>query len=214
MSILIYGAGQIGAVVASILYECGQEIVGFIDDRGEVLGSKVAGLAVLGNRAWLLKNRGNYQVCNAVGRIKARKAVAVFLDEAGIPTVGAIHPTAIISPEVYIGPDVVVGAGCVFYGNVTIGRGCYIGPSVTVSHDTVVGKWVLLSVGTVVGARVDIADEVFVGSASTLMAPGFGENERLKIGHSAVVGAGSLVIRDVPEGQTVIGRPAKKLEKG
>jgi hypothetical protein len=140
MSILIYGAGQIGAVVASVLYECGQEIVGFIDDREEALGSKVAGLTVLGNRAWLLKNCGKNQVCNAIGGIQSRKAVAAFLDEAGILTVGAIHPTVIISPEVCIGPDVIVGAGSVLFGHVSIGRGCYIGPSVTVSHNTVVGN--------------------------------------------------------------------------
>ena len=213
MSILIYGAGQIGSVVASVLRECGHEIAGFIDDLDDATGSIVAGLPVLGNRDWLLENCGNYQVCNGVGTIQARRAVAAFLDEANIPTVSAIHPKAIISPEVRIAPDVVIGAGCVIYGNVSIGRGCYIGPSVTVSHDTVIGDWVLLSVGTVVGARVDVADEVFVGKASTLMAPGFGENERLIVETGAVVGAGALVIRNVPTGHTVIGRPAKQLKK-
>jgi len=213
VSILIYGSGQIGAVVASILRECGHEIAGFVDDLDNSVGSIVAGLPVLGNRDWLLENRRNYQVCNGVGTIQARKAVAEFLDKVDIPTTSAIHPKAIISPEACIATDVVVGAGSVIYGNVSIGRGCYIGPSVTVSHDTVIGDWVLLSVGTVVGARVDVANEVFVGTASTLLAPGFGENERLAVETGAVVGAGALVIHSVQKGHTVIGRPAKHLKK-
>lgn len=213
MTILIYGAGQIGAVVASVLRECGHQIDGFIDDREGAVGTSVAGLPVLGDRAWLLENHDGRTVCMGVGTIQARKSVAAFLDGAGIPTVGAIHPSAMISPEVNIGKDIVVGAGCVFYGNVSIGRGCYIGPSVTVSHDTVVGDWCLLSVGTVVGARVDVEDEVFVGTASTLMEPGFGELARLRIGRGAIVGAGALVLREVPPGATVIGRPAKQLQK-
>jgi len=213
MSILIYGSGQIGAVVASILRECGHEIAGFVDDLDNAAGLIVAGLPVLGNRDWLLENRKNYRVCNGVGTIQARKAVSEFLDKEGIPTTSAIHPKAIISPEACIAPDVVVGAGCVIYGNVSIGRGCYVGPSVTVSHDTVIGDWVLLSVGTVIGARVDVANEVFVGTASTLLAPGFGENERLTIETGAVVGAGALVIHNVQKGHIVIGRPAKQLKK-
>ena len=213
MAVLIYGAGQIGAVVASILRECGYQIDGFIDDRVSFVGNTVYGLPILGNRAWLLDNLGERQVCIGVGTIRARKAVSTFLDEARIPTINAIHPSAVVSPEVRIGRDVVAGAGCVFYGNVLIGRGCYIGPSVTISHDTTIGNWVLLSVGTVVGARVDLADEVFVGTASTLMEPRFGEDARLVIGRGATIGAGALVIREVNEAQTVIGRPAKELRK-
>lgn len=214
MTTLIYGAGQIGLVVASVLRECGHKVDGFIDDRDGLVGTVISGFPVLGNRKWLLEQRGERQVCNGVGTIQARKSVADFLDDANIPTISAIHPSAIISPEVQVGKDVVIGAGCVLYGNVVIGRGCYIGPSVTVSHDTTIGNWVLLSVGTVVGARVDVAENVFVGTASTLMEPGFGENARLSIGRAATVGAGALVIREVYEMQTVIGRPAKELKKG
>lgn len=213
MSITVFGAGQIGVVVASILQESGQTIEGFVDDRPEMVGTTVFGLPVLGGRDWLIANKKSRIVCIGVGTIKARKAVSEFLDAAEIPTVGAIHPSALISPEVEIEKDVVAGAGCVFFGRVTLGRGCYIGPSVTISHDTCVGDWCLLSVGTVVGARVDISSDVFVGTASTLMEPGFGSDARLQIGQAATIGAGALVIRNVQPCTTVIGRPAKQLQK-
>ena len=213
MSIIVFGAGQIGIVVASILQESGQIVEGFVDDRSEMIGLTVFGLPVLGGRDWLISNKKSRTVCIGVGTIKARKTVSEFLDAAEIPTVGAIHPSALISPEVEIENDVVAGAGCVFFGRVRLGRGCYIGPSVTVSHDTCVGDWCLLSVGTVVGARVDISNDVFVGTASTLMEPGFGSDARLQIGQAATIGAGALVIRNVEPNTTVIGRPAKQLQK-
>lgn len=214
MSITVFGAGQIGVVVASILRECGQAVEGFVDDRPEMAGATIFDLPVLGDRNWLNANKKGRVVCIGVGTIKARKAVAEFLDTAKISTVGAIHPSVLISPEVKIEKDVVAGAGCVFFGHVSLGRGCYIGPSVTVSHDTCIGDWCLLSVGTVVGARVDICSEVFVGTASTLMEPGFGSDARLQVGQAATIGAGALVIRDVEPNATVIGRPAKLLRKG
>ncbi len=51
-----------------------------------------------------------------------------------------------------------------------------------------------------------IGDKVFLGSNSTLVAP-------VVIGKSAVVGAGSVVTKDVPAGKTVVGVPAKTFTK-
>lgn len=211
MAVIIFGAGQIGRVVASVLKASGQTVVGFVDDNA-MAGDTVAGLPVLGGRDALAAHK-DARVCIGVGTINARRAVADWLDQQGIITISAIHPSAMISDEVTIGRNTVIGAGCVFYGDVQISEGCYFGPSVTVSHDSVVGAYCLLSVGSVIGARVDIANHVFVGTASTLMEPGFGAEARLQVGAGAIVGAGALVIRDVAPQTTVIGRPAKKLDK-
>lgn len=47
-----------------------------------------------------------------------------------------------------------------------------------------------------------IEDDVAIGSGATIMCG-------LRIGHGAVVGAGAVVIRDVPPGATVVGNPAR-----
>lgn len=210
---IIFGAGQVGLLVASVLRECNLEVDGFIDDNLDVTGKLVSDLPILGDRNWLARNHRGRKVCIGAGTINSRKKIAEYLDEHNISTISAIHPSVVISKEAEIQNDVVIGAGSVFYGSLSIGRGCYIGPSVTVSHDTTVGDWCLLSVGTVVGARVDLMDNVFVGTASTIMEPRFGEKARLKVDENAIIGAGSLVIRDVEKSSTVIGRPAKPLNK-
>jgi sugar O-acyltransferase (sialic acid O-acetyltransferase NeuD family) len=213
MSVIVFGSGQIGRLAASILKQCGEEVVGFVDDSPENHGNLVDGVEVIGSRD-ALKGLPSIKVCNGVGTIKARKAVSNWLEEQGVETVNAVHPSVVISPETEIGRNVMIGSACNFFGPVSIGDGCYIGPSVTVSHDTSIGKYCLLSVGTVVGARVDVGNEVFIGTASTLLPTGFGELARLQVSDGATIGAGALVIRNVAAGATVVGRPAKELNKG
>ncbi|MFA4991168.1 MAG: NTP transferase domain-containing protein [Candidatus Omnitrophota bacterium] len=85
---------------------------------------------------------------------------------------------------------------------------CYIG-------DTVMGKDVNIGAGTIV-ANYDgrkkhetvIEDNAFIGTGSILIAP-------VKIGKSAVTGAGSVVTKNnnVPAGKTVVGVPAKILKR-
>jgi sugar O-acyltransferase (sialic acid O-acetyltransferase NeuD family) len=213
MKIIVFGSGQIGNMVASILREQDHEILGFIDDDPESFGKHYYGLPVLGPREYLLSKIKYDAVCLGVGTIKARVEVVDWFNENNVRTISAIHSSVVISPEASLGSNLVVGAGATFYINPVIGDGCYIGPSVTVSHDSVVGKYCLLSVGSVVGARCDLEDEVFVGSSSTLMPPSFGTSARLRVGKGAVIGVGSTVIRDVPTGITVIGTPAKPLKR-
>lgn len=51
-----------------------------------------------------------------------------------------------------------------------------------------------------------IEDDVAIGSGATIMCG-------IRIGKGAVVGAGAVVIRDVPAGATVVGNPARVLER-
>jgi acetyltransferase-like isoleucine patch superfamily enzyme len=51
-----------------------------------------------------------------------------------------------------------------------------------------------------------IGDDVSIGAAATIL-PG------VRIGHGAMIGAGALVTKDVPAGETWIGVPARKYEK-
>jgi len=54
--------------------------------------------------------------------------------------------------------------------------------------------------------RTEIGENVFIGSHSAIVAP-------VKIGDGALTGAGSVVIRDVAQGERVAGNPAKPIQK-
>ncbi|NBX34538.1 hypothetical protein EBR16_04160 [bacterium] len=74
----------------------------------------------------------------------------------------------------------------------------------TVGHDARIGAWSTLSAHCDVTGGVQVADRVFMGSRVSII-PG------RKVGARAVLGAGAVVITDVPPGVTMVGNPAKVL---
>ena len=146
-----------------------------------------------------------------------------------------IGEDTIIYPYTFIENDVKIGAGCSIgpfarvrsgskvSDNAEIGNfveivRSSIGERTKVKHhayigDTVIGKDVNVGAGTIVANydgktkhKTIIEDNAFIGTGAILIAP-------VKIGKSAVIGAGAVVTKNknVPQGKTVVGVPARIL---
>lgn len=123
----------------------------------------------------------------------------------------------IIREKTDIGNDVRIGTGCIIEGHTTImsntvlqsmvyiptgtviGSKVFIGPNVVLTND----KYPPLKYGEI-KAPV-IKDEAVIGANSTIL-PG------VVVGKGAMVAAGSVVTRDVPDYMLAIGSPAKMKE--
>lgn len=120
--------------------------------------------------------------------------------------------TASITPPFYCdyGFNIELGQGAYFNFNcvildvapVRIGRGALFGPGVHVYTATHPLPAAERRSGLERGLPVTIEDEVWVGGA-TVILPG------VTIGRGAVVGAGSVVTRDVPAGVFAAGNPCR-----
>lgn len=107
---------------------------------------------------------------------------------------------------VTIGKDCFIQQCCTFFGRggITIGDGVFIGPKVnliTINHDPDPDNR-----SATYGRPIVIEDKVWIGINSTVL-PG------VRIGYGAIIGAGSVVTKDVPAMTIAAGNPARIIKK-
>ncbi|MGH9876795.1 MAG: acyltransferase [Nitrososphaerales archaeon] len=144
-----------------------------------------------------------------------------------------IHGTASVADSAQLYDGTVVWSGAVVGYNVRCGPGCVIGSNTYIGHDSELGESVRLQHGAFIPNRTKIGSYVFIGPNATLCDdahprvnnPSYDARPpRLQdycsigagavilagvtIGKHAMVGAGAVVITDVPDWCVVVGNPA------
>jgi sugar O-acyltransferase (sialic acid O-acetyltransferase NeuD family) len=124
---------------------------------------------------------------------------AVSLGASAFPCL--IDPTSVLPRRIDVGEGCYVNAGCVIGAASRIGRFVFINRGASLGHHLTLGDFASIGPGVTVAGQVTIGAEAMVGAGAVVL-PG------ISIGSGAIVGAGAVVHRDVPDGATVIGRPA------
>jgi sugar O-acyltransferase (sialic acid O-acetyltransferase NeuD family) len=203
--VLVYGAGPHGKVVADILSCEGKAVRGFVDDRAELHGSMVMGIAVLGGFDWLIqtsKETASCCIALGLGDNEARERVALACRARGIEWIRAIHPRAILSSRVVVGEGVVIMANAVVNPDAEIGEGAVINTSAVVEHDCRVGAFAHISPGAILGGGSRVGRLAHLGLGGVLLP-------WLSIGEGTVAGAGAVVVHDLPANVVARGVPAR-----
>ncbi|HMO19495.1 MAG TPA: acetyltransferase, partial [Candidatus Melainabacteria bacterium] len=138
----------------------------------------------------------------AIGSNKIREQRYNQMTTAGWTAHRVIHPSAIVSEEAQIGAGTFVGAGAIINSHAIIGENCIINTGAIIEHHCVVLDHSHISPGAVLGGAVKIGRFVQVSLGAVVLP------ERT-IGDSSILGAGSVLTRNLDSNKVSYGSPAK-----
>ncbi len=204
------GAGGLGREVAAMLnsyFKDQYSLLGYIDD-GKVPNDKVNGLYVLGGMDWLLAQTQTLCVVFGIGQpAVCRKLYERLKHKNNLSYPNIIHPHARIHapPFVSMGQGNVICDASILTTNISMGDFNLINLSCTIGHDAVLGSFCSIMPGVNISGGAQLKNGVYVGTGAKLI-------KATTLGKDSIVGAGSVVNTDVPDGKTYAGVPAKELK--
>ncbi|MBD2209698.1 acetyltransferase [Nostoc linckia FACHB-104] len=208
--LLIWGASGHASVVADIVRLQGKyEIFGFIDDINPQFCSKqFCGYPIFGGQEYLdvCKAQGVQYIIFGFGNCQMRLKLSQLASEQGFSLATAIHPSSIIASDVSVAAGTVIAAGAVVNSGAKIGQNVILNTSSSVDHDCLIEDGSHICPGVHLAGKVVVERAAWVGIGATVV-------EKVRIGASSVIGAGAVVIGDIPSGVVAYGVPAKVIRK-
>ncbi|MGE3961345.1 MAG: NeuD/PglB/VioB family sugar acetyltransferase [Dehalococcoidia bacterium] len=198
--VAIMGPGGQARVTLDAALAAGIEVTGLLDDSGraDYLGIPVLGAVV----DWRRQHGAEFIVGMSDARQRVRLGEAMQAEGRVVRQV--IHPTAWVSPFATLGVGVCVMHGAAVHPDAVLADFSILNALASVDHDCDIGRGVTLGPGVVFPGGVRVGEYAAIG-AGVVARPG------VVIGAKAVVGAGAAVTKDIPEGETWAGNPARSL---
>lgn len=182
------------------------EVIGIFDFKLEK-GTDFYGYKILGYLEDLNKfcvNEDSYKGIIAIGDNYTRYKLVneITQVQSNFEFVNAIHPSVIFGKNVTIGNGCVIMAGVIINNDCQIGNHSFIATKSSIDHDSTIGAYSSLSPGVTTGGRVTVGFCTAIGIGATVL-------HYMNIGSNCMVGASSLVNKDVVDNSVVYGVPIK-----
>ena len=205
--ILVGGGGHCKSVIEAA-ESAGYQILGVLDLPEEV-GKEVLSTKVIGTDDDILAYVDKAEFVITVGFNK-NPAIRIKLynkiKEAGGKLATVIASTAYVSKYAEIGEGTVVLHQAFVNAGAKVGKNVILNTMTDVDHDAVIGDFTHLSVGVLVAGEAKVGDRCFCGIGSTIQ-------HTITVTSDVILGAGTIVVKDISEPGVYIGSPAKLLRK-
>jgi sugar O-acyltransferase (sialic acid O-acetyltransferase NeuD family) len=198
--LIVYGAGGHARVAIEAARAAGLAPSLVIDDHPKA--TDLAGISLQSPTSVDWTQLGAFGFIVAIGDNSVRARIfAEFRQRGGVPQT-VVHPFSCISPSATIGAGTVVFGGVVVNANASVGENCILNTNCSVDHDGRIASHSHLCPGVRLAGTVTIGERTMLGTGA-ICIPG------ITIGSDVTVGAGSVVIRNIPDACTAFGNPAQ-----
>jgi sugar O-acyltransferase (sialic acid O-acetyltransferase NeuD family) len=206
--LIIIGAGGTAQQIAEAVEDINAHgpiwnVIGMLDDDPAKAGSTIDKLRVLGPVGSAKEYDAHFIIGAANARDPGRRRS--MLAKTGLPPerfATILHPSAYISRRATVGVGTAILQHVVITQNTVVGDHVIILQSVSIGHDVKISDFVTISPNATVTGLSQLCAGVYIGAHSAI------NNGRI-VNENAVVGLGSVVVKDVPAGMVVVGNPAR-----
>lgn len=200
--VVLIGSGYHASSCLDLVVSCGYEPYGIVSPKRSSISS-ISNLqhwhSIEDNPAW-----EGCSYCIAIGENYKRELVynkeALPLRES-LSFPAFVHSSAYVSPYATIGDGTLVFANAVIGASSSVGRFCIVNTAASLDHDGVMLDFSSLAPGVNIGGCARIGERAALSIGAAVI-------HGITIGADSLVGAGSVVIRDVAESSVVYGVPA------
>lgn len=209
--IVIIGAGSFGKEVAQLIEEINEDkktwnLLGYIDETVEKHKTVINNNVVLGDFSWFEKNSPDkiWAVC-AIGNPKDKYSLINKASAYNIKYANLIHPDAKTNKFIEFGSGCIICCNSFISVNTRICDHVSINPGCGIGHDTIIEKYSTLYWNVTLSGNVCIREGCEIGSKAVIIP-------KRTVGKWSIIGAGAVVVKDLPEGCTAVGVPAKPIK--
>lgn len=181
----------------------------FIDDKPQA--SVVNDQRVVTYSEFLKIPASHRFVALAIADSRARESLATRCEADGLEPWSLQAENVVALDDVTVGPGAILSPFSMLTSNIKIGKCFHANIYSYVAHDCVIGDFVTFAPGVKCNGNIVIESHAYIGTGAVLKQgrPG----QPLIVGRGAVVGMGAVVTKNVPEGETVVGNPARALRR-
>ena len=199
---LIVGEKQLNPAVTYRLY--------FVETSAQ--GTEVNGHLLVSESEFFDLNCDERYFNVAIADSKARQQIAAACIAQGAKPMSIQSSMSVSYDGNLIGDGAILCANTMVTSNARIGRFFQCNIYSYVAHDCVIGDFVTFAPSVHCNGNVHIRDHAYVGTGAVIKQGS--SSKPIVIGEGAIVGMGAVVTRDVAPFTTVVGSPAKLLQKG
>ncbi|ENV65272.1 acetyltransferase [Acinetobacter junii] len=147
----------------------------------------------------------------AIANSRIREKIALQLQQDEIKMWSICADNVVLMDEVDLGEGSALSPFVTVTSNIRIGKCFHANLYSYVEHDCLIGDYVTFAPGVKCNGNIHIHDHAYIGAGAVIKQGT--PNQPLVIGQGAVVGMGAVVTKSVPAGVTVVGNPARIMQK-